>query len=372
MDEYGFSYVERVLCRDRNNFCLHYTCHPPYTRSDGAYVPGCRFYGENPDCVYRWGGLHAGRSYRLTCTPAGPSPCAASFTLMGTYGGTTPGASIDLHQLTPEPDGRYVVTIDERPAEGRPNHLQMTPGVRLLLVREFLGDWAVETPLAMTLEAEGVVRGGPWDEEAALDDICYFMVEELYLYFWMNHLYRNLEPNTVKGPAPAAAMGGSASMATCQAFFRLAEDEAVLLEWDPAQAMLSSVSACDWWFQPIEAHRAQSSLSTGSAAFNADGTITAVVAAADPGIVNWVDTCGLREILLTGRWQGLPSEPARHGPNQGPKLSARRVKRADLPALLPKEVARCSPDQRRQRNAARRAAYARRTGNLDARFVDVD
>src|ERR1700722_19091890 len=61
MDEYGFSYVEGVLCRDRNNFCVHYTCHPPYDRPDGAHVPGCRFYGENPDTVYRWGGIHPDR-----------------------------------------------------------------------------------------------------------------------------------------------------------------------------------------------------------------------------------------------------------------------------------------------------------------------
>ena len=51
IEEYVFSYVERVLCRDRSNFCLHYTCHPAYRRPDGTGVPGCRFYGENPDAV---------------------------------------------------------------------------------------------------------------------------------------------------------------------------------------------------------------------------------------------------------------------------------------------------------------------------------
>jgi hypothetical protein len=214
MDEYGFSYVERVLCRDRNNFCLHYTCHPPYDRPDGSHVPGCRFYGENPDCVYRWGGLHVDRSYLLTCKPAGREPAGASFTLMGTYGGTTPGASTTLHEIKKEADGSFAITIDSAPANGRRNHLQMTPNTRLLLIREFLGDWAVDTPYAMTLEAKGATRGGPWDVEAALEDICYFMVEEVYLYFWMNHLYRNLAPNSVKGPAAASEMGGSASMAT--------------------------------------------------------------------------------------------------------------------------------------------------------------
>jgi hypothetical protein len=238
----------------------------------------------------------------------------------------------------------------------------------LLLVREFLGDWQTETPLVMTLEADGVKRGGHWDIEAALTDICFFMVEELYLYFWMNHLYRNLEPNTVKGPDAASAMGGSASMATCQAFLQFTEDEAVVLDWDPAGAKLSGLSAQDWWFQPIEAHRMQSSLNSFAATRNADGTITAVVAAKDPGIVNWIETQGLRDVLFSGRWQSLPSQRTR----EGPKLRTRLVKFEALDAILPKDIARCSPEQRKDRNARRLAAYTRRTGNAKSRFVNIE
>jgi hypothetical protein len=368
MDEYGFSYVERVLCRDRNNFCVHYTCHPPYDRPDGKHVPGCRFYGENPDVVYRWGGIHPDRRQRLICKPVGPATVAASFALMGTYGGTTPGAAVDRHVLDRETDGSFIITIDSTPADGRRNHLQTVPGTRLLLIREFLADWTTETPLMMTLEADGVTRGGSWDAETALGDICFFMVEELYLYFWMNHLYRNLEPNTVKGPDRAAAMGGSASMATCQGFLQFAEDEAVVLTWDPAGAKLSGLSATNWWFQPIEAHRIQSSLNNLEAAPNADGTITAVVAATDPGILNWIETQGLRDILLTGRWQNLPPEP----PRDGPKLSARLAKLSELDEILPKDIALCSQDERKARNARRLAGYTRRTGDNQSRFVNID
>lgn len=364
MDEYCFSYVERALCRDRNNGCIHYTCHPPYDRADGIHVPGCRFYGENPDVIYRWGGIHPDRTHRLVCKPVGPPTTAVSFALMSTYGGTTPGAAVDLHELEREADGSFTVTIDSSPADGRRNHLQTIPSTRLLLVREFLADWASETPLAMTLEADGAQRGGPWDIDTALADICFFMVEEVYLYFWMNHLYRNLQPNSVKGPDAAAGMGGSASMATCQAFFQFAEDEAVVLQWDPAGARLSGLSALDWWFQPIEAHRIQSSLNSAVAQPNADGTITAVLASTDPGVANWIDTFGLRHVLMTGRWQNLPANPVRNGP----KLNAKLVKLADLEANLPADVQRCSPEDRTQSYARRLKAYTRRTGDMGSRF----
>jgi len=360
IEEYVFSYVERVLCRDRNNFCLHYTCHPSYRRPDGASVPGCRFYGENPDAVYRWGGLDPDRSYRLTCRPAGPEPVDASFTLMGTYGGTTPGDSLVLSDLVRDADGSFTITFDACPAKGRPNHLTLTGKTRLLLIREFLGDWATDTPFAMTLEAEGVLRGGAWDEEHALDEICHYAIEELYLYFWMNHIYRNLPVNSITAPQSAAAMGGSASMATANGYFELAQDEAAIIEWDPADARLSGLSALDWWYQPIDSHRRGSTLNNHQAKTNADGSVTVVLSRSDPGAANWLDCGGLKHVLLTARWQGLPDEP----PRQGARISSRIIKLSDLGAHLPAGTERCSPEERADLNASRLAAYTRRTGDL--------
>jgi len=360
IEEYVFSYVERVLCRDRNNFCLHYTCHPAYGRVDGTQVPACRFYGENPDAVYRWGGLDPDRNYRLTCRQTGPAPVDASFTLMGTYGGTTPGHSLDLHDLERDAEGGFVITLDSGPADGRANHLTLTPGTRLLLIREFMGDWSQDTPFAMTLEVEGAARGGPWDEAWALDEICHYAIEEFYLWFWMNHIYRNLPPNSVTPAQSAAAMGGSAAMATAQGYFELTEDEAVILEWDPADARLSGLSALNWWYIPIDSHRISSTINNHQALPNADGTITVVLSRSDPGVANWLDCGGLRHVLITARWQGLPNEPVR----QGARIASRVVKQSQLEKHLPEGMARLSPEERAAINAARLAAYTRRTGDM--------
>jgi hypothetical protein len=138
----------------------------------------------------------------------------------------------------------------------------------------------------------------------------------------------------------------------------------VVLDWDPAGARLSCISALDWWFQPIEAHRMQSSLNNFGAAPNADGTITTVVAVKDPGIINWLETDRLRDIFITGRWQSLPAQPER----EGPKLRTRLVKLSQLDSVLPKDIERCSAQERKERNARRLAAYTRRTGSNESRF----
>lgn len=365
IEEYVFSYVERVLCRDRNNFCLHYTCHPAYKRTSGEAVPGCRFYGENPDAVYRWGGLDHDRSYRLVCRQFGQAPIDASFTLMGTYGGTTPGDSLVLSDIDRDMDGGFTITLDSKPANGRPNHLMLTPKTRLLLIREFLGDWASDTPFAMTLDADGVTRGGPWDEEAALDEICHYAIEELYLYFWMNHIYRNLPVNSITTPQSAAAMGGSASMATANGYFELGQDEAAVIEWTPAGARLSGLSALDWWYTPIDAHKRGSTINNFALPSDEQDQAIVVLSRSDPGVANWLDCADLKHVLFTARWQGLPELPV----GDGPKVSSRIVKLASLEGHLPANVARCSPAEREKRNAARLAAYTRRTGDMRSRFA---
>lgn len=360
LDEYAFSYIERVLCRDRNNSCIHYTCHPPYRRSDGSWVRGSRFYGENPDAVYRWAGIHPDRQQRLVCRQVGPQTATASFSLVSSYGGTTPGATMTLDDIERSVAGDFVITVDTCPADGRPNHLQCTDRTRLLLVREFLGNWEAEMPLDISLEVTGAVPNGSWDLDAAVEEICYFIVEEIYLYFWMNQMYVNMKSNSLRGPVNASLAGGSKSMATCQGYFRLEKDEAAVLRWDPAGARFSALSALDWWFQPIEAHRTQSSLNAATATREADGTVIAVLSGRDPGIANWIDTSGLRDIFLTGRWEGLSDD--------APAIGANVVRLDELDAQIPSGTVRLSPDERSTSNARRLAAYTRRTGDLDSQF----
>jgi hypothetical protein len=68
---------------------------------------------------------------------------------------------------------------------------------------------------------------------------------------------------------------------------------------------------------------------------------------------------------MTGRWQSLPPSAVR----KGPRLETKLVKASELDAHLPSDIVRCSPDERRQRDARRLAAYTRRTGNSGSRFL---
>jgi hypothetical protein len=79
-----------------------------------------------------------------------------------------------------------------------------------------------------------------------------------------------------------------------------------------------------------------------------------VVSKQDPGVPNWLDTCGRPRGTIFLRWQGVtgaePQQPA-----------AQTVKVADVPGQFKGEPV-ITPDERRRRIAARSEAISRRYG----------
>ena len=197
MDEYAVSYLVRTVSRDRENPRLIWNYNPPFERQ-GQKVLGSRFCGDNPDSYYRFAGIHHGDTYRIRARPAGTVGPSISFNLMRNWGGTDIGPSIDLEAIVREPDGGSSSRSNSSPAAGRRNHLQTDPAVCILIVRECLNDWTTETPMQMTIEREGARPGTPPDLDRLAAHAARWIVQEIPLYFWMIHLFRNLEPNTVR------------------------------------------------------------------------------------------------------------------------------------------------------------------------------
>jgi hypothetical protein len=357
MDEYAVSYLVRTVSRDRDNSRLVWNYNPPFER-DGREVRGSRFCGDNPDSYYRFAGIDPGERYRIAGRPGGPEGPSISFNLMRNWGGTDVGPSLDLEAAVREADGSFVLTIDPNTAGGRANHLQSDEATCILIVRECLSDWANQVPLHLTIEREGAKPGTQPDLDRMARDAARWIVHEIPLYFWMIHLFRNLPPNTARAPMPTADYGGHGRYTVSQAFCQFADDECVLVRWDPADSVYSSITVNDWWFRQIDAHRIQSSLNSHQAAIGSDGAITAVISARDPGIVNWIETDGLHDLTPTIRWQGVPERP----PRNGPQIVFERVTLQELDRRLPPDIARISRAERDARNQARLAAFMRRAG----------
>ncbi|KHK89182.1 hypothetical protein [Novosphingobium malaysiense] len=310
------------------------SAHPRFVRDfmpaydwHGTHVPGARMGGDNPDNCYRLAGIAHGGHYRVTARPVGPVPANTSFTLVGNFGTSDTIQTIETAQIVCEADGSFVLTIDGTPADGRDNHLTTAPRAKFLFVRESFENWATETSYDLSIDRLDPVDAAPLTRAEMAERAAFRAVEDVPLYYWFHRLFSGLERNTIRLPSPAGSVGGLVTQAGVQGWFTLADDEVVLVRANTAGAAYVAFQCTDWWFRSIDAHERSSSLTRQQCQPDPDGTLSAVIAPRDPGVVNWLDTGGLATSLFLARWQGLPSTPV----DGGPTITARLLNRRDLP-----------------------------------------
>ena len=91
-------------------------------------------------------------------------------------------------------------------------------------------------------------------------------------------------------------------------------------------------------------------------AVDGDGIIRVAIARRDPGVANWLDTGGTKEVFTILRWQALAAEPINGEPRASLKMSTYDRLRSDLPA----DTVWVNASQRKASLNARIAAYQRR------------
>ena len=355
VDEYVTNWLFKAASSD--------TQHPRFVRNfmkayswHGHDVPGARTGGDNPDNCYRLAGIGHGTAYRIGGKVVGKQPANVSFTLTGNYGTSVTIQTIEDHQLERAADGSFTITVDDQPANGRPNHLTTAPHVKFMFVRDSMSDWSTETPFDLTIERLGEAKAPPLTLDQMIEAAAFRMREDVPLYFWFQNVWTSRTLNTLEPASGPRGTGGLVTQSLSHGIFDIAEDEGVILEYEPAGARYAAIELTDWYYQSIDYGEIQSSLTQGQSVTDPDGRVRAVIARRDPGVANWLDTGGLAIVLMILRWQAVPSPAVRGGPWCQMKL----VKLADLKTELPAQTTWFTPAQRKAQLEQRRAALARR------------
>jgi hypothetical protein len=92
--------------------------------------------------------------------------------------------------------------------------------------------------------------------------------------------------------------------------FRLAPDEALVIDIEPPATRYWSVTVENIWHECLDPRRRRSSVTNAAAVPDASGTVRVVIAATDPGQPNWLDTGGRHRGFVILRWLDNPSAPA--------------------------------------------------------------
>jgi hypothetical protein len=357
-----------------DEFVLHYTLkalnsdpsHPRVVRYNmlphtwfGHSVGGTRQGGgDNIDNTYALIPMEHGATYELSVQRFEPQPADVTWSLMGDLMPMITLGVLEGRDMVADADGRFTVTVDDKPPNGRVNHIQTQPDTRFLFIRETRSDWR-QVPAGIRVKRITPPRMAPLTDEQIVARAARYVLSEIPNTYYWTVVVASTTLNSITPPVSITGLGGLVTQQTSFGRAQLGDDDALVVTVNGGGAGYYSLVLYDFWFNAIEYADHTSTLNNAQVVPNADGTTTYVISQRDPGVHNWIDPAGVRSTFIVHRWQELPRVAGAHAPAS---LSTRLVKFAELSSALPAGMRTVTPEQRRAQLAQRRAEY-------DLRFV---
>ena len=268
-------------------------------------------------------------------------------------------SSVASDDLDMDENGDFVLTLGAEPAEG--DWLKLEPDAYIVVIRRLVSDWertdeGLWEVLNLTTLGKGSPRPTPESVARRLDDAV-TQARDLRELLTLAHritFQLALSPNEVSEPAvsdPNLPMADPFQAAS-RGYFRLQEDEALLVEAPTADCRYTNIQLANPWMESLDYASHQASLNHRTAHIDADGRVRYVISLRDPGVQNWLDTAGWAEGSLCARWTYCTEYPT--------GISARLVKLDELDQHLPADTPRVDAAERARIVAARQAAISRR------------
>jgi hypothetical protein len=390
---------------------LHDPLHPRFMR---AIQPTNRATIDNADAVYLYTEIDGRETYRIRGRALdsrhwrGEAPVAGArapqyviFELASGYAGDSgslaeliPGtrvntATLDCHSLRVDADGRFEILVaPERPSGFEGNFLQSRRESRgkeyfgrYLTCRELFHDWANEDVLDLEILREGCEHAPrpPLDEAGAVAmmetigrltnnqmrfwNVFYTQLLETYGKTEMGLSKEGERPfmptNDMNAPNAMgiATGGGQSTNVYAGGVYQLEPDEALVIESEvPVAPSFLGFHLANLWGESLDFESYQSSLNPALMEMTGDGVYRWVVAHADPGCPNWIDTTGLGHGFLTVRYTYETQPPE----EEWPTLRVEKVMLDEVRGRLPADTGTVTPEVRARAISMRHRHVQRR------------
>lgn len=327
----------------------------------GHIFPGAAVAIDNPDNVNRVGPLHGDYQYRLEGRFGNPATAQTSISVTrAEHGQLRWGdavATLTDQQIETDDQGRFSITLDQSPADGRVNHMQLVAGMQQIAIRDSHSDWAQQATAFDLQVTAGPSPAPPAGEEELVREAAGGLEE--FVKFWLgfkNSFWDQPAHNRMVGPLGRAREGGWGTQAGGR--FLLEPEQALVITTRNGGAKYTGIQISDpWTISPTPVYLTTSRNLAQSHA-NPDGSYTYVIAMVDPEAANWIDTAGIREGWFMLRWQNLPEgvDPA------SLVRDTRLVAVGELDGVLPEGCPRADLAQRRREILLRIDQHRRRCG----------
>ncbi len=221
-----------------------------------------------------------------------------------------------------------------------------------LLVREYFGDWENEEPGDYRLQRlDSTPTKSPLTltaaEQLLADTVTQFSQRAPQ---WKTHIDQ-ARKHLVNKVVMRKTAQGLENNYYGSAWFRISNDEALVIELEDPQALLWSVQLGNVWWESLDYINHTASYNDYQAVASSDGIYRFVLSQKDPGVANWLDPVGHSEGALLFRIQGASSAVQ-------PKIELTSI--GELPELLLNSIPVTTKEARLAQIEVRRAHAAAR------------
>jgi hypothetical protein len=268
---------------------------------------------DNPDNVYLSASIRGDRTYRITGTRGtiayfSIGSKANRYAKDGTMAST---GELNSGELVEDPDGTVEI-IASTTRQGR-NWLPLAPDSTGIVVRQTYLDRATETPGRWQIEqldgpaAPAALTAGAMAK--ALQRAAAATHGTAALFAGWTQLFMT-RPNELYdvGQDFCQRAGGDPEIYYLHGYWHLAPGEAWVLETDVPECPYWNFVLQNWWMESLE-HQRRTWINKHTATLEPDGRLLIVVAEQDPGVGNWIDTCGHTSGTALLRWLGASEHP---------------------------------------------------------------
>jgi hypothetical protein len=320
----GYRYLTRLARLALEKFVEHNDPATPrfYRLSHETAKIGC----DNPDSLYQNAAISGRYEYRLWGT-RGTVPYLGFGTYYGHYGSSArSGCSgyLEAGGLQMASDGSFEIVLSTTERAG--NWLRMESDTSMLIVRQNFLDRANERAAEVHIARLGAVGPPaplvPDDLARGLTDAARFVGGTAGLFAdWAEGFAR--QPNELVPLDPAVTTGahGDPNIFYYMGYWALAPDEALLVEAEPPPCEFWNFQLNNYWMESLDYRYHRIHYNKHTTRYRPDGSFRLVVAHADSGVPNWVDTAGHTHGTMGFRWVKAAAHP---------RPQARVVKIAEL------------------------------------------
>ncbi len=236
----------------------------------------------------------------------------------GTTGGLAPCGVLEDKNLNVNEDGTFEIFLSNSP-RGL-NWLKIDKETTLLMVRQTYYDKRNEIPATIEIQnLDGRIAPDPLTPTQlyeGLQSSALFVAGAPMLFArWAKGFQKHTNRLPEFDQRISNAAGGDQNIIYYHSYWKLAEDEMLIIEVKPPACDTWNFQLNNYWMESLDYRYFNVCINKNSAHYEKDNSVRVIASHQNPGHPNWIDTCHHQEGTMCWRWYRLnegvnPIEPS--------------------------------------------------------------